>query len=276
MSDRAREIVKWYSQSKNTARLLLFMIAEFAHLDGTGAYPSMATLCHITGMSLRNVQRLINELEASGELSVKRNGGPNKTHIFTIELDYILAGATEGLEPYAPRYLLKATQAVANAGSSPVDASLSETDDNLSHDLPEDTPENDNLSHVDDNLSPQQNISNTNLLDEPYKNLIQEPEKSTSATQSATPRSSKTKRPPSVSDDFRIEMREKYAFKAQREEVETAIDLALSHESAKKYTPVEGYVKNWLRREFTSPASNGRPRRPEVAGTETERYGYSF
>ena len=259
MSDRAREVVKWYSQSKNTARLLLYMIAEFAHLDGSGAYPSMSTLCHITGMSLRNVQRLLKELEDSRELSIARNTGPNKTHVFKIELDFIMSHTTESSPEFAPV--------------------LSDSSDKLSF-----SSEN-NLESLsgerqpvvgDDNLSPQQNNLDTEVFEEPYKNLIREPDKVATSATSATPRSpKKAKGPPTVSLEFRAEMYVTWSPPHEPSYIDEIIDLALAHESAKKYDPPDGYVKNWLRREFARPTSNN-GNRPARAPVGDNRENYDF
>jgi DNA-binding Lrp family transcriptional regulator len=50
------------------ARLVLLAIADYAHDDGTGAWPSVATLAKKVLMSPRNVQYALRKLEESGEI----------------------------------------------------------------------------------------------------------------------------------------------------------------------------------------------------------------
>ena len=61
------------SQHKGAALLLMLALADFAHDDGTNAYPSVATLARKTRMSDRQVQRLIQQCERSGELVAERS-----------------------------------------------------------------------------------------------------------------------------------------------------------------------------------------------------------
>jgi AraC-like DNA-binding protein len=48
--------------------LCLLMVANHAHADGTGAYPSVATLAAECRMSARQVTRLLHRLQDSGAL----------------------------------------------------------------------------------------------------------------------------------------------------------------------------------------------------------------
>jgi hypothetical protein len=84
MSIRVMTQVWATSQHKGSRLLLLLAIADFAHDDGTGAYPSIATLAEKIRMSERQVIRLLQALEASGELMVKPGGSRYATNLLTI------------------------------------------------------------------------------------------------------------------------------------------------------------------------------------------------
>lgn len=63
------------SRQKGSALLLLLMIANHAHADGTNSFPSIETLAKECRMSVRQVIRLVAALEKSGELQVERSAG---------------------------------------------------------------------------------------------------------------------------------------------------------------------------------------------------------
>lgn len=66
------------------ALLVLVAVAEHAGDDGTGAYPSLATLATETRLSRRSVLRLLAELEAGGDLAVIRNAGRGNGYVVTL------------------------------------------------------------------------------------------------------------------------------------------------------------------------------------------------
>jgi hypothetical protein len=63
------------SRHGKTALLVLLAIADHANANGE-AYPSVDSLAKKCGMKRRNLQITLSKLEQSGELSIKRNGGP--------------------------------------------------------------------------------------------------------------------------------------------------------------------------------------------------------
>lgn len=63
------------SRQKGSALLLLLMIANHAHADGTNSFPSIETLAKECRMSVRQIIRLVATLERSGELQVERSAG---------------------------------------------------------------------------------------------------------------------------------------------------------------------------------------------------------
>lgn len=80
MSVQASSWVIKYSQHKGSALLLMLMIANHAHADGTNAFPGVSTLARECRMSERQIIRLLPQLEASGELRIEKSKGrnPNK------------------------------------------------------------------------------------------------------------------------------------------------------------------------------------------------------
>jgi hypothetical protein len=74
------------SQAKGSELLLMLAIADYAHDDGTGAYPAIPTLAGKMRMSERNVQLLIRKREAAGELVVEPGVGLHGANMYRITL----------------------------------------------------------------------------------------------------------------------------------------------------------------------------------------------
>lgn len=75
------------SRHKGGALILMLALADFAHDDGTNAYPSIPTLARKTRMSPRQVQRVIQQCEQSGELIAARSTDGLHSTRYTIVLD---------------------------------------------------------------------------------------------------------------------------------------------------------------------------------------------
>ena len=73
-----------YSTLKGSALLLILAIARHANHDGTGAYPSLATLKRLTRLSHSQVCLLLRQLAQEGHLAVTHGGGPGGTNVYTI------------------------------------------------------------------------------------------------------------------------------------------------------------------------------------------------
>ena len=86
MSIKVMNYVWENSQQKGSSLLLLLAIADHAHDDGTGAYPSIESLANKTRMSVRNTQYALRRLEAAGELSVSLKAGPKDVNVYCIPL----------------------------------------------------------------------------------------------------------------------------------------------------------------------------------------------
>lgn len=84
MSVQALSWVLENSESRLADRHVLISIANHAERDGTGAWPSVATIAHESRLSDRQVQRSIVDLEALGELFVERNAGPRGCNLYSL------------------------------------------------------------------------------------------------------------------------------------------------------------------------------------------------
>ena len=86
MSIHVADWVWHHSIQKGTALLLMLAIADHAHDDGGGAYPSVEALAQKIRMSPRQVKRVVHQLVESGELEVDDNAGPRGCHIYRITM----------------------------------------------------------------------------------------------------------------------------------------------------------------------------------------------
>lgn len=68
MSIKVMSLVWEHSQHKGTELLLLLALADYAHDDGAGIYPSLATMAGKIRMSERNTRYTLRKLEEGGEL----------------------------------------------------------------------------------------------------------------------------------------------------------------------------------------------------------------
>ena len=84
MSVQALTWVFENSQSKLADRHVLLSIANHAKNDGTGAWPSIATIARESRLSETSVHRSIRELVKTGELSVEVGQGPYGTNLYSI------------------------------------------------------------------------------------------------------------------------------------------------------------------------------------------------
>jgi hypothetical protein len=76
----------WESSSQKGGKLLcLLAIADFSNDNGV-AFPGIETLARKTRMSVRQVQRVIQELSSAGELLIEANAGPKGCHLYRIIL----------------------------------------------------------------------------------------------------------------------------------------------------------------------------------------------
>ncbi len=97
MSVQAMSFVIDNSKHKGSYLLTLLMIANHAHADGTGAYPSVPTLAKETRMSERGVRYCLQVLKDSGELEVFRDAGPRGCNLYQIPMRQSLPEAKNGI-----------------------------------------------------------------------------------------------------------------------------------------------------------------------------------
>ena len=86
MSIKVMDWVWEHSRHKGSDLLLLLAIADHAHDDGDGAYPSIETLARKIRMSERHTSRMIQELVQSGELAVKYKDGPKGANLYRVTM----------------------------------------------------------------------------------------------------------------------------------------------------------------------------------------------
>ena len=81
------------SPHKGSNLLLLLAIADNAHDDGGGAYPSIKTLSQKTRMSERTVHYALKTLEQSGAIQTAFQAGPNGVNVYTVQMETEGGGA---------------------------------------------------------------------------------------------------------------------------------------------------------------------------------------
>ncbi len=84
MSIKAMTTVWEKSEQSGSSLLMLLAIPDYAQDDGSGAWPSLATLARKTRMKRRNAIYTIKKLEKAGELFVIRRGGKHKSNEYAI------------------------------------------------------------------------------------------------------------------------------------------------------------------------------------------------
>ncbi|WP_425566858.1 helix-turn-helix domain-containing protein [Sphaerisporangium flaviroseum] len=74
-----------YSPTSGNQRLVLLALADACSRDdGTGCWPSVATVARKANISPRSVRRILGELAAAGHLKVRRSAGPHGTNGYAI------------------------------------------------------------------------------------------------------------------------------------------------------------------------------------------------
>jgi hypothetical protein len=82
VSDKAREFVWKYSTHKGGARLVMLAIAEELQ-DSDTVELGLSILADYTGLDVRQIKRLLDKIEESGELTIARGRGRGNWHSFT-------------------------------------------------------------------------------------------------------------------------------------------------------------------------------------------------
>ena len=84
MANRVTGWVWHNSHEKGNARLVLLALADCAHPDGDGAWPSIETLAGMTLLSERAIRYLLRDLERRGSVQVRIAAGPNRTNVWRV------------------------------------------------------------------------------------------------------------------------------------------------------------------------------------------------
>lgn len=107
MSIKVQSYVWENSKADGSALLLLLAIADHAHDDGTGAWPSVAALARKCRQGERNTRYLLRKLEEMGELRTDIGGGPHGCNSFSIPLEggQSLPPANQRTEGGKPAYV---------------------------------------------------------------------------------------------------------------------------------------------------------------------------
>ncbi len=84
MSLQAQSAVINHSQATGSEYLVLLMLANHAHADGTGAYPSVSTLAREARVGIRTCQEAIKRLIQLGELQRELRAGPRGVNVYHI------------------------------------------------------------------------------------------------------------------------------------------------------------------------------------------------
>ena len=87
MSIRVIDHVWGNSKQQGSALLVLLAIADWARDDGHNAYPTIPMLAEKARLSHRSVQRIIANLEESGELVIQRSTGRGHAHVYSVPMD---------------------------------------------------------------------------------------------------------------------------------------------------------------------------------------------
>ena len=86
MSIEMMTLVWHHSTNSGSVLLLELAIADHAHDDGTGAYPSNERLAIYARGCERNIRYIIAKLLESKEVSVEYNAGPHGANLYTINV----------------------------------------------------------------------------------------------------------------------------------------------------------------------------------------------
>lgn len=105
-------LVWQHSEAKGGALLVLLALADHAHEDGGGCYPSVAMIMKKTRLTERAVQYNLRKLERElGEITTVKPGGGRFATTYKVAVQILqgrkdctgAAGCTSGVKPVAPQ-----------------------------------------------------------------------------------------------------------------------------------------------------------------------------
>lgn len=105
MSIHVMSLVWKKSRHKGSALLWLLCIADFAHDDGAGAWPSIQTQAEKTRLSTRNVQMIQQFIahQKNPEVIIDHGAGPFGVNAYVIQMDQLAKQKSRWGEKFAPR-----------------------------------------------------------------------------------------------------------------------------------------------------------------------------
>jgi len=109
-----------HSEETLGKRLVLLVLADHAHDDGTEAWPSLATIASETRLSERQVRYALRGLEASGAI-IETGRSRTGTHIYTVATGANIAGGSpppEQVSQIAPEPSLEQPSSVSSPNGS--------------------------------------------------------------------------------------------------------------------------------------------------------------
>ena len=84
MSVRVMAWVWEYAQVSGGSLIILLALADFAHDDGTGAYPSIKTLSAKARLGERQTQNVLSALQGLGLITISYRTGPNGVNVYHV------------------------------------------------------------------------------------------------------------------------------------------------------------------------------------------------
>ena len=99
MSIKVTSLVWQNSEHKGGDLLLLLAIADYAHDDGTNAYPTIETLARKTRLTQRAVQYGLRALESAGSIIIHYQDGPRGCNIYQVVMDFAPVQSLQGCTP---------------------------------------------------------------------------------------------------------------------------------------------------------------------------------
>src|ERR1019366_2186828 len=90
MSDHVLSLVNRNSKLKKIARIVLMVLAQHARDDGSGAFPSVATIQQKARCSRRSVQYAFRRAREADELEIVYNFGPNGTNRYRVRVETLI------------------------------------------------------------------------------------------------------------------------------------------------------------------------------------------
>jgi hypothetical protein len=126
MSIKIMSLVWEHSKAKGSVLLTLLAIADYAHDDGTKAFPSIETLAAKTRMSTRQTQYNIRALEEMGEITVHQNRGRSNVNVYQVMIQNMqsLHVSESGTVQDATEKAQSATEKAQPIAPNPLDPSI--------------------------------------------------------------------------------------------------------------------------------------------------------